>query len=201
MHHQQQQHVGLALPSSSSTTHNGHQHQPLGKTKKKRFLNRDHRRRRTVIAMAMRSSLSAPSLGSEYSTKDFMKEQQLSVNAMSGAELLALNENEVSENAELNNVAAVERRTRAAEDVRRTKMKNEIKLVRERLKRAEKMETERRREVDENEVTLQKEETKKRAEEDARRIRADKVLEGVLQEERNACETSKKRSARRKRRC
>ena len=112
-----------------------------------------------------------------------MKEQQLSVNAMSGAELLALNENEVSENAELNNVAAVERRTRAAEDVRRTVMKNEIKLVRERLKRAEKMETERRREVDENEVTLQKEETKKRAEEDARRIRADKVLEGVLQEE------------------
>ena len=193
--HQQQQHVGLALPSSS-TTHNGarkvvvvakktqhqHQHQPLGKKKKKRFLNRDHHRRRTVIAMAMRSSLSAPS-GSEYSTKDFMKEQQLSVNAMSGAELLALNENEVSENAELNNVAAVERRTRAAEDVRRTKMKNEIKLVRERLKRAEKMETERRREVDENEVTLQKEETKKRAEEDARRIRADKVLEGVLQEE------------------
>ena len=58
-----------------------------------------------------------------------MKEQQLSVNAMSGAELLTLNENEVSENAELNNVAAVERRTRAAEDVRRTKMKNEIKLV------------------------------------------------------------------------
>ena len=190
--HQQQQH-GLALPSSSGT-HVGarvvvvakktrHHHQPLGKKKKKRFLNRDHHRRRTVIAMAMGSS-SAPS--SEYSTKDNVKkEQQLlsGVNAMSGAELLALNENEVSENAELNNVAAVERRTRAAEDVRRTKMKNEIKLVRERLKRAEKMETERRREVDENEVTLQKEETKKRAEEDARRIRADKVLEGVLQEE------------------
>ena len=105
------------------------------------------------------------------------------MNAMSGAELLALNENEVSENAELNNVAVVERRTRAAEDVRRSKMKNEIKLMRERLKRAEKMETERRREVDENEVKLQKEETKKRAEEDARRIRADKVLKGVLQEE------------------
>ena len=109
--------------------------------------------------------------------------EELSVNAMSGAELLALNENEVSENAELNNVAVVERRTRAAEDVRRSKMKNEIKLMRERLKRAEKMETERRREVDENEVKLQKEETKKRAEEDARRIRADKVLKGVLQEE------------------
>jgi len=109
--------------------------------------------------------------------------EELSVNAMSGAELLALNENEVSENAELNNVAVVERRTRAAEDVRRSKMKNEIKLMRERLKRAEKMETERRREVDENEAKLQKEETKKRAEEDARRIRADKVLKGVLQEE------------------
>ena len=63
--------------------------------------------------------------------------EELSVNAMSGAELLALNENEVSENAELNNVAVVERRTRAAEDVRRSKMKNEIKLMRERLKRAE----------------------------------------------------------------
>ena len=109
--------------------------------------------------------------------------EELSVNAMSGAELLALNENEVSENAELNNVAVVERRTRAAEDVRRSEMKNEIKLMRERLKRAEKMETERRREVDENEAKLQKEEMKKRAEEDARRIRADKVLEGVLQEE------------------
>jgi len=125
----------------------------------------------------MRSS-SAPS---SESTKGDVEE--LSVNAMSGAELLALNENEVSENAELNNVAVVERRTRAAEDVRRSKMKNEIKLMRERLKRAEKMETERRREVDENEVKLQKEETKKRAEEDARRIRADKVLKGVLQEE------------------
>ena len=32
-------------------------------------------------------------------------------------------------------------------------------------------------------MKLQKEETKKRAEEDARRIRADKVLKGVLQEE------------------
>ena len=126
----------------------------------------------------MRSKSSAPSSDS---TKGDVEE--LSVNAMSGAELLALNENEVSENAELNNVAVVERRTRAAEDVRRSKMKNEIKLMRERLKRAGKMETERRREVDENEVKLQKEETKKRAEEDARRIRADKVLKGVLQEE------------------
>ena len=126
----------------------------------------------------MRSKSSAPSSDS---TKGDVEE--LSVNAMSGAELLALNENEVSENAELNNVAVVERRTRAAEDVRRSKMKNEIKLMRERLKRAEKMETERWREADENEVKLQKEETKKRAEEDARRIRADKVLKGVLQEE------------------
>ena len=150
-----------------------------GKKKKNIIENRDHhhhrRRRRTV---AMRSSSKTPS---SESTKGDVEE--LSVNAMSGAELLALNENEVSENAELNNVAVVERRTRAAEDVRRSKMKNEIKLMRERLKRAEKMETERRREVDENEVKLQKEETKKRAEEDARRIRADKVLKGVLQEE------------------
>ena len=63
-------------------------------------------------------------------------------------------------------------------------MKKEIKTFRERLKKANKTETERRRKEDAIELDMQEEETKKRKEEDARREAADRALAGVFEKER-----------------
>ena len=118
-----------------------------------------HRNRASIVAMSSSSS--------DATTTD----------------LLSLNENNVSSNEELNNSAITERRTRTAEDARRVKAKKEIKSLKERLKKAKRTETERRRKEDAIELKMQDEETKKRAEEDARRVRADRALEGVFEKE------------------
>ena len=67
-------------------------------------------------------------------------------------------------------------------------MKKEIKTFRERLKKANKTETERRRKEDAIELEMQEEETKKRKEEDARREAADRALAGVFEKERKRLE-------------
>ena len=67
-------------------------------------------------------------------------------------------------------------------------MKKEIKTFRERLKKANKTETERRRKEDAMELEMQEDETKKRKEEDARREAADRALAGVFEKERKRLE-------------
>lgn len=67
-------------------------------------------------------------------------------------------------------------------------MKKEIKTFRERLKKANKTETERRRKEDAIELEMQEDETKKRKEEDARREAADRALAGVFEKERKRLE-------------
>ena len=67
-------------------------------------------------------------------------------------------------------------------------MKKEIKTFRERLKKANKTETERRRKEDAIELEMQEDETKKRNEEDARREAADRALAGVFEKERKRLE-------------
>ena len=94
-------------------------------------------------------------------------------------DVLRLNAENVSESDELNNLAITERRTRAAEDERRKRLKAEIKDIENHLRVENSKENERRSREDEEEIAKQGVEIERRVKEDQRRVKADLKLESV----------------------